>query len=158
MTVTVISVGTVKESYITEAVAEYEKRIRAYSKIENISIKEERLGEKEDKGAIEKALRTEGEKILSAIPDGAFRIALCVEGRMFSSEELAEKITEASGRSGKICFIIGSSYGLSDHVKQSCDLLLSVSPLTFPHQLMRVILAETLYRSLTISAGKKYHK
>ena len=88
----------------------------------------------------------------------ALKIALCVEGKQYSSEELARLVGEGNDRGGKIAFVIGSSYGLSEKVKRECDVRLSFSKLTFPHQLMRVILLEALYRSFTILAGKKYHK
>ncbi|MBQ9130674.1 MAG: 23S rRNA (pseudouridine(1915)-N(3))-methyltransferase RlmH, partial [Clostridia bacterium] len=109
-------------------------------------------------GVLAAALEAEGEKILARIPKDAYVFALCVEGKELDSIALAEKIAEAGGVSGKIFFVIGSSYGLSPKVKARADFRLSVSKLTFPHQLMRVILGEALYRSLTILAGKKYHK
>lgn len=157
MQCTVITVGTVKESYITSAIAEYKKRISAFARVEEINVKEEKLTD-ESPAAAERALSLEGERILSRIPDDAFTVALCVEGKMLSSEELAALIGRARDGRGKLCLIIGSSYGLSPAVKARADFRLSVSPMTFPHQLMRVILAEALYRSYTILAGKTYHK
>ena len=156
--ITVISVGSVKEGYLCDAISEYEKRLRAFATVENVNIKEERITDEEDGTKIAAALEAEGDKILSKIPDGSYKIAMCVEGVSPDSLRLSDYIREAADRCGKITLIIGSSHGLSDRVKGACDLRLSVSRLTFPHQLMRVILLETLYRSFTVIAGKRYHK
>ena len=158
MQVTVITVGTLKERYLSEAVAEYNKRLSQYAKVDEINIKEERISNEDDRSEIKKALDAEGDKILSSIPKGAAKIALCVEGKKFDSPALAALIGRFGDECGKIALIIGSSHGLSEKVKSAADVKLSVSDLTFPHQLMRVILAEALYRSFTILAGKKYHK
>lgn len=158
MTVTVITVGTLKEKYLKDAVAEYKKRLAQYARVEEVELKEERIQNEDDRSEIERALEAEGSKILSAIPDGAYRIVLCVEGSMLSSEELADKVRLATDRSGKLALVIGSSHGLSPKVKAACELKLSFSRLTFPHQLIRVNLFEALYRSFTIIGGKKYHK
>lgn len=154
----IISVGTLKEGYLKEAVAEYKKRLSQYARVEEINIKEELIRDEDNRREIEKALAAEGERILAAIPEGAMRIALCVEGKQYSSEALATLIGEGVNRSGKIALVIGSSHGLSDAVKGACEVRISVSAMTFPHQLMRVILLEALYRSFTILAGKRYHK
>ena len=156
--ITVITVGTLKESYLKDAVAEYKKRLSQYAKVEEINIKEERIANEDDAAEIRRALESEAEKILGAIPKGSAKIALCVEGKQYDSVELAKLIGRMCDESGKIALIIGSSHGLSDRVKRECDVRLSVSALTFPHQLMRVVLYEALYRSFTILAGKKYHK
>ena len=103
-------------------------------------------------------MRAEGERILAAVPKDAFTIALCVEGKSMDSVALASLLSKGIDRSGKICLLIGSSHGLAPEVKAAADFRLSFSPLTFPHQLMRLILMESLYRSFTIIAGKKYHK
>ena len=156
--VTVVTVGTLKEGYLREAVAEYKKRLSQYAKVEEIEIKEERINNEDNRAEIETALTKEAEKILAAIPKDSLKIALCVEGKQYSSEELAKLIGEGNDRGGKIAFVIGSSYGLSEKVKKECDVRLSFSKLTFPHQLMKVILFESVYRSFTILAGKRYHK
>ncbi len=156
--ITVITVGTLKEDYLKEAVAEYKKRLSQYARVDEINIKEEKISDEEDKTEIRSALTREGEKILASIPKGSAKIALCVEGRQYDSPALASLIGKYSDERGKIALIIGSSHGLSDDVKRECDLKLSFSQMTFPHQLMRVILFEALYRSFTILAGKKYHK
>lgn len=155
---TFITVGSLKEGYLREAVAEYKKRLSQYAKTEQIELKEERIANEDNRAEIEVALSKEADKILAAIPKDAYKIALCVEGKQYSSEELARLIGDGCDRSGKIAFIIGSSYGLSEKVKRECDLKLSFSKLTFPHQLMKVVLFEATYRSFTILAGKRYHK
>ncbi len=156
--ITIISVGTLKEDYLKEAVAEYKKRLSQYARVEEVNIKEEKIPNEDDPSQIKRALIAEGEKILAAIPNGAGKIALCVEGKQYDSPALAKLIGKMTDESGKIALIIGSSHGLDESVKCACDVRLSVSALTFPHQLMRVVLLEALYRSFTILAGKKYHK
>lgn len=158
MNVTVISVGTLKEKYLLDAIAEYKKRLGAYARVDEIQLKEETIRNEDDKSEIAAALEYEGEKILRAIPKDAYKIALCVEGVQYDSPHLAEVIRDGTATSGKLALVIGSSHGLSESVKRTCDLRLSVSKLTFPHQLMRVLLMEILYRSFTILAGKRYHK
>jgi 23S rRNA (pseudouridine1915-N3)-methyltransferase len=156
--VTVITVGSLKEGYLREAVAEYKKRLSQYARVDEVEIKEERINNEDNRAEINAALDKEAEKILAAVPKDAMKIALCVEGKQYTSEELARLVGEGNDRGGKIAFIIGSSYGLSDRVKRECDVRLSFSKLTFPHQLMKVILFESVYRSFTILAGKCYHK
>ena len=158
MNVKLITLGTLKESYLREAAAEYEKRLGAFCRFEAVQLKEERLSDSPSEGEIKNALTKESEKIFAEIPPRAFCVAMCVEGKQMSSEELAQKIGEVANRTGDICFIIGSSFGLSDAVKQRADMRLSVSKLTFPHQLMRVILLEAVYRAFNIQRGTKYHK
>ena len=156
--VSVISVGTLKERYLTEAVSEYKKRLSQYARVDDIELKEERINNEDDQSEIQRALEAEGEKILSKIPRDAKKIALCIEGRQYSSEELAAALGDGLDTSGKLVFIIGSSHGLSEKVKAACDLRLSISRLTFPHQLVKPLLYEIIYRSFTIRAGKRYHK
>jgi 23S rRNA (pseudouridine1915-N3)-methyltransferase len=155
---TVISVGTLKEDYLKDAVSEYKKRLLQYAKVEEINIKEEAIKNEDDLSEIDRALDREAVKILASIPKDSYKIAMCVEGKEYDSPALAKLLGSASDQKGKITLIIGSSHGLSNKVKQECDFRLSLSKLTFPHQLMRVILFETVYRSFTILAGKKYHK
>ena len=156
--VTLITVGTLKEDYLKEAVAEYKKRLSQYARVDEINIKEEKINNEDDPSEIKRALESEADKIIAAIPKGSAKIALCVEGKQYDSVALAGLIGRMIDESGKIALIIGSSHGLSERVKRECDVRLSVSALTFPHQLMRVVLYEALYRSFTILAGKKYHK
>ncbi len=155
---TVITVGNLKEGYWREAVAEYEKRLNAFCKPTLIQLKEAKLPDNPSNAEIEAALDDEGKRILAAMPPRSYRIALCVEGKQFSSEELAAQIDTAVAECGSICLVIGSSHGLAPEVKQACRLRLSVSKLTFPHQMMRVLLLEVLYRSFSILKGSKYHK
>lgn len=158
MNITIVSVGTLKEKYLCEAVAEYKKRLSQYARVEEINIKEERIRDEDDASEVRRALELEGEKIIAAIPRDSVKVALCVEGQEYDSPALARLIEKFSDGVGKVAFIIGSSHGLSDTVKAAVDAKLSVSKLTFPHQLMRVILFEALYRSVTIIRGKRYHK
>lgn len=155
---TIISVGNLKEGYLREAAAEYKKRLSQYARVEEIEIKEERISDEDNRAEIDGALSREADKILSKLPKDALKIALCVEGKQYSSEELSRLIGEGCDKGGKIALVIGSSYGLSERVKRECDVRLSFSRLTFPHQLMKVILLESVYRSFTILAGKRYHK
>ena len=157
-TIRFITVGTLKEQYLRDAVAEYEKRLSGFCRVESVNLKEARLAPDPSDAEIKKALSEEAKAILAATPDRAYTIAMCVEGKQFSSEELAAKIDAAFGSANEICFIIGSSHGLDDSVKNAADLKLSVSKLTFPHQLMRVILAESVYRCMNIIKGTRYHK
>ena len=157
-TLTIITVGTLKEKYLLDAVAEYKKRLSQFAKVEEINIKEEKINNEDDFSEISRALDTEADKILGAIPKDSMKIALCVEGKAYDSPALAKLIGKMVDEKGKITLIIGSSHGLSDNVKRAASVKLSFSQLTFPHQLMRVILFEALYRSFTILAGKAYHK
>lgn len=157
-TIKIITVGTLKEDYLRAAVAEYEKRISGFCKVESINIKEAKLPSDPSDGDIRRALSEEAKQILSHMPDRSYKIAMCVEGKQFSSEELAQRIDGAFSSANEICFVIGSSHGLDDSVKNAADLRLSVSKLTFPHQLMRVVLLESIYRCLNIIKGTKYHK
>lgn len=156
--VTVISVGTLKEQYQRDAVREYKKRLSQLATVEEIELKEERIHSEDDGAEIRRALDAEGERILAAVPKGASLIALCIEGKQYSSEELAALIGERVDATGKIAFVIGSSHGLCDRVKRAADLKLSFSRLTFPHQLVKPLLFEVIYRSFSILSGKRYHK
>ena len=158
MRMTVVAVGGLKERYFREGCAEYQKRLVAYGKLEIVEVAECRLA-KEGEAEIARVLADEGARILQKIGPRAFVVALCVEGRELSSEELARKLAEVTtaGQS-ELVFVIGGSYGLSEEVKRRADLRLSFSKMTFPHQLMRVVLLEQLYRACNIMAGGKYHK
>ena len=156
--ITLITVGTLKESYLKDAISEYKKRLSQYARVDEINIKEELIKNEDDRTEIQRALDAEGERILSSIPKDSAKIALCVEGRQYDSPALASLIGRLCDEKGRITLIIGSSHGLSEKVKSECSVRLSVSSMTFPHQLMRVILMEALYRSFTILKGKRYHK
>ena len=157
-TIKFITVGSLKESYLAEAVKEYEKRLSGFCRVEDINLKEAKLPQDPTEGDIKRALAEEAKAILAAMPDRSYKIAMCVEGKQFSSEALAKKIETVLTENGALCLIIGSSHGLSPEVKAASDLRLSVSELTFPHQMMRVLLLEVLYRTFSIIKGTKYHK
>lgn len=155
---TLITVGTLKENYLKDAVNEYKKRLLQYARVEEVNIKEESIHNEDDRAEIERALNIEAEKIISAIPKGSAVVTLCVEGKELDSISLAEKINQMKNEKGKITLIIGSSHGLAPAVKEKANFRLSLSKLTFPHQLMRPVLLEAIYRSFTIIEGKRYHK
>ena len=150
--------GTLKEQYYKDAIAEYKKRLGAYCKLDIIEYKEYKLPENPSQKQIEQALIIEGQKILSDISPKAYKIAMCVEGKQLSSEEFADKLEQISTTNGELALIIGSSYGLSNDLKQACDFRLSVSKMTLTHQMLRVWLVEIIYRCLSINNGGKYHK
>ncbi len=154
----IITVGTLKEAYFRDAAAEYEKRLGGFCRPILTSIKEKKLPDDPTEGEIASALDDEAERILALIPPRAYKVALCVEGKQLSSEELAKKLEDVSQITSDIAFIIGSSHGLSDRVKRAADMRLSFSKLTFPHQLMRVVLLEAVYRAFNINANTRYHK
>ena len=158
MTLDIITVGTLKEDYLRAGIEEYKKRISAYARVQIHELKEERVANEDDAASIDRALEAEAEKILARLAPDAYKVALCVEGTQYDSVTLASVLERGSAKSGKLALVIGSSHGLSENVKRACDLRLSISKLTFPHQLMRLSLMEILYRSFSIMAGKKYHK
>lgn len=154
-----ICVGRLREKYYIEAFREYAKRLGAYCKWECVELTEQRLPEEPSEKEIAAALEREGAEILRSIPSDAWVCALCVEGKLLPSEEMASLIAarENSGKP-KLCFLIGGSFGLSETVKRRADLRLSMSPMTFPHHLARVMLAEQIYRGFKILEGSRYHK
>jgi len=158
--VKLICTGSLKESYLREAQAEYSKRLGGMCRFETIELKEHKLSDSPSQSEITAALEDEGKKILSILSSSprSYKIALCVEGKQFSSEKFSSLLDGATQTHSEIFLIIGSSYGLSPNVKSACDLRLSVSEMTFPHQLMRIILLESLYRAFNIIKGTKYHK
>lgn len=159
MTINLITLGKLKEDYLRAACKEYEKRLSAFAKVNIYELDPVKLPENPNNTQIEAALTAESAKINEKIPQNSYTIAMCIEGGQVSSEQLAEKLSTAAG-SGKstINFIIGSSFGLSDKVKNSADMKLSMSRMTFPHQLARVMLLEQIYRAYTIINNRKYHK
>ncbi len=154
----IIAVGNLKESYLRAACDEYAKRLSAFCRLEVLEIKEASLPHSPSAEQIKAALTAEGAKILAAVPPRSSVVALCVEGGQLSSEQLAQSLEKMSNETGSICFIIGGSNGLSPEVKRSASLSLSFSKMTFPHQLMRVVLLEQVYRSFMINSGRSYHK
>ena len=158
MQITFITVGNLKEKYLVDGIAEYKKRLSIYAKVDDIELKEVKISNEDNLAEINNALNQEGEKIIERIPDGAYVVALCVEGKGIDSVALARIVKGAQDSTGKICFVIGSSYGLADSVKSRADFRLSLSKLTYPHQLARLMLFESVYRSMTIINNKRYHK
>lgn len=159
MKITLITVGKIKEKFYTDAIAEYSKRLSRYCKLEIIQVADEKTPDKASETEERLIKEKEGERILAQIKDGAYVIALAIDGQMLDSEQLAAQI-EQLGVSGKsqIVMIIGGSLGLSDAVMKRADYKLSFSKMTFPHQLMRVILLEQIYRSYRIISNEPYHK
>ena len=158
MNVTVIAVGKLKENFLRDGAAEYIKRLGAYARVNVIEINEERTNDNPNDSEIKNIIEKEGERIISKIPKGAAVIPLCIEGRQYSSPELSDLIENMSMSCSNICFIIGGSYGLSDSVKTLGKIKLSFGKMTLPHQLMRVVLLEQIYRAFSISNNSKYHK
>lgn len=159
MKITVIAVGKIKEKFYTDAIAEYSKRLSRYCRLEVIQVADEKTPDGASEAQERQIKEKEGSRILAQIKDGAYVIALSVQGTMLSSEQLASKLNKlgVDGQS-QIVLIIGGSLGLSDEVLKRADYHLSFSPMTFPHQLMRVILLEQIYRSYRIISGEPYHK
>ena len=157
--VKLLCVGKLKERYYIDAFAEYQKRLGAFCRFTAEELPEQRLSENPSEKEIAAALDKEAAEIEKHIPAGAVLAAFCVEGKLLSSEELSRQM-ERWRNSGKssVCFLIGGSCGLAERIKQNADLRLSVSRMTFPHHLFRVMAAEQIYRAFTISEGMKYHK
>lgn len=159
MKITFITVGKIKENYLKEAIAEYSKRLRKYCKLEILEVADEKTPENAGE-ALETVIKNkEAERILRLVKEDAYVIALAISGEMLTSEQLASKI-DTLGVQGKshIVLIIGGSLGLGEEVLKRSDYRLSFSRMTFPHQLMRVILLEQIYRSYRIMCGEPYHK
>ena len=159
MKITVIAVGKIKEKFFSEAIAEYQKRLSRYCKLEIVQVADEKTPDKASDLQNEQIEKKEGERIFAHIKDGAYVIALAINGKMLSSEQLSAEL-ERLGNQGQsqIVMIIGGSLGLSKEVLDRADYKLSFSPMTFPHQLMRVVLLEQVYRGFKIMAGEPYHK
>lgn len=159
MTVNIICVGNLKEKYWREACEEYAKRLGAFCRFNIIEVSESKLPKGGSDADITKVIESEGERILQKCAGGSFVAAMCIEGKELSSVELSHRLERlAVSGSSRVDFIIGGSYGLSEAVKARADLRLSMSPMTFPHQLARVMLCEQIYRAFCISADTKYHK
>ncbi|MBR4344646.1 MAG: 23S rRNA (pseudouridine(1915)-N(3))-methyltransferase RlmH [Lachnospiraceae bacterium] len=159
MKITILCVGKIKEKFFSDAIAEYVKRLSRYCNLEIIEVQDEKTPDGASEAIEQKIKEKEGERLLSKFKDGCYYIALAIKGKKLSSEELASTLEELGTRGvGHIGFIIGGSLGLSDEVLKKCDMQLSFSDMTFPHQLMRVILLEQIYRSYRIISGAPYHK
>lgn len=157
--ITLICMGKLKEKFYISAAEEYEKRMKAYASFHLIELPEVRLPEDPSPAEIAAGLEKEADVILAKIPKGSWFCVFTPEGKLLSSEELAKKLKDVklSGKSS-VCFLIGSSFGMAPRVKQAADFKLSMSPMTFPHHLARVMVLEQLYRAEAIQVGSKYHK
>ncbi len=161
LNVHIICVGKLKEKFYIDAAAEYQKRLAPYCRLTVTELAEERLPPNPSRAQIDAALKKEAEAIRAKIPPNSHVTALCVEGRLRSSEELAAKLrgsTWGDGSAKRLVFLIGSSYGLDGDLKAGAQDRLSMSPMTFPHHLFRVMLLEQLYRAFKINEGSGYHK
>lgn len=156
---TLIAMGKLKEKFYLSAAAEYEKRLKGFCQFHLVELPEYRLPEDPSPAEISAGLEKEADLILSKIPKGSWFCVLTPEGKLLSSEALADKIRDVklTGKSSA-CFLIGSSFGMAQRIKDRADLKLSMSPMTFPHHLARVMVLEQLYRAEAIQAGSKYHK
>lgn len=159
VSISVVCVGKMKEKFFIDACAEYIKRLGAFGRVSVVELPETRLPDNPSRLQVNSALSDEGRRIIASIEPDSFVTALCVEGKLISSEKLAEIVENTVNfKTGKLTFIIGGSFGLSDEVKGMADFKLSLSPMTFPHHLARVVLFEQLYRAMMINANTKYHK
>ena len=159
LNVKLICVGKMREKFYIDAFEEYRKRLQAYCRLELVEITEQRLSDRPAEKEIAAALEREGQEIMKAVPADAYLVALCVEGKQMPSEGMAALIAarESSGKP-KLCFVIGGSFGLAPAVKARADRRLSMSEMTFPHHLARVMLIEQVYRGFKINEGSQYHK
>ena len=159
MKIKVVTVGKLKEKYLKDGIAEYSKRISRFAKLEMIELADEKTPDKASESENQKILEIEGQRILSKVGDRDFVIVLAIEGKTFSSEEFSKNLEEASIKGfSTLTFIIGGSLGLSSSVKNRANLSVSFGRLTLPHQLMRLVLVEQIYRAFTIQQGSPYHK
>ncbi|WP_404356849.1 23S rRNA (pseudouridine(1915)-N(3))-methyltransferase RlmH [Cytobacillus firmus] len=159
MNISIITVGKLKEKYLKQGIDEYLKRLSAYAKMDIIEVPDEKAPEELSETEMVQVKQKEGERILAKIHPDAHVIALAIEGKMKSSEELADNLDKlATYRKSKVAFVIGGSLGLSQEVLQRADDKLSFSKMTFPHQLMKLILLEQIYRAFRINRGEPYHK
>ena len=159
MNISIIVVGKLKEKYLKMGIDEYLKRMSSYAKIEIVEIPDEKAPEVLSAAEMEQVKQKEGEKLLAKLSQDSYVIALAIDGKMKSSEELADSLDKlATYGKSKIAFVIGGSLGLSDEVLKRADEKLSFSKMTFPHQLMRLILLEQVYRAFRINRNEPYHK
>lgn len=159
LNISIICIGKLKEKYLKDACEEYKKRLSSLCKLTVTELTPERLSDNPSEKEIENALKNEGKAIIEKIPQGAYVYTMCIEGKQFSSVELSSQIENLAVTGvSHVVFIIGGSFGLSDEVKKLSRTKLSMSKMTFPHQIARVMLLEQIYRCMQISQGTKYHK
>ncbi|MGI6270012.1 MAG: 23S rRNA (pseudouridine(1915)-N(3))-methyltransferase RlmH [Candidatus Howiella sp.] len=156
--ITLIVLGRLKEDYLRQAAAEYAKRLQSLCRLETIELHPAPLPDRPSSAQIDAALETEARRIEEKLPAGAKLIPLCIEGKTLSSEDFSARLSDIGMGGGSVAFVIGSSYGLADRIKRQADWRLSLSPMTFPHQVARILLLEQIYRGLKILAGGTYHK
>lgn len=156
--VTLITLGKLKEKYLRDACDEYVKRLSRYCNLDIIELEPVKITEKPSQAEVDTTLKKEAQMIIKKIPDNVQVISLCVEGKSFTSEKFAKSIEDFENSGKSLVFIIGSSYGLSQTVKDLSNIKLSLSDMTFPHQLFRVMLLEQIYRAFKINEGGSYHK
>ena len=159
MKIKIVTVGKLKEKYLKDGIAEYSKRISRFATVEMIELADEKTPDRASDSENEKILDLEGNRILSKIGDREFVVVLAIEGKILSSEEFSKQLEQASiNGSSTLTFVIGGSLGLSKEVKKRANLSVSFGRLTLPHQLMRLVLIEQIYRAFTIQQGSPYHK
>lgn len=159
MNIDIIVVGSIKEKYYTDAIKEYQKRLRPYANVEIIEVDEYKIPNNASDQEIKIGMDKEMESILSKVKDKAYLISLAIEGKQISSKDFADKIMDLQVNGyPDVAFIIGGSYGMSEEIKRKSDMKLSFSKMTYPHQLMRVILLEQIYRAFRIIRNEPYHK
>lgn len=159
MNITILTVGKVKEKFFKQGIEEYTKRLSRYCKLTLIEVPDEKAPENLSEAEMDMVKQKEGENLLKHIKDGSFVIALEIKGKLLSSEALSEKLQQlAISGNSQVVFVIGGSLGLSSEILKRADFKLSFSPMTFPHQLMKVILLEQIYRGFRIMKGEPYHK
>ena len=159
LNINLICVGRMRETHYIAAFSEYEKRLKPYCKFELTELPEVKLPQNPSQAEIEAGLQKEAASIEAHIPSGAFLIAMCIEGKQLSSGAFSDLMQKCANEGkSKLCFVVGSSFGLESCIKRRADLCLSMSEMTFPHHLARVMLAEQIYRGIMIIEGSKYHK
>lgn len=158
MTVNIICVGKIKEDYFIKATAEFEKRLSRFCTFNVICLPDKSIPDNPSEAECKAVLEKEGEQIIKKIGKGDIVVAMCIEGKQLSSEQLAKKMADFQMQSSTIDFIIGGSLGLSEEVKKRADLRLSMSSMTFPHRIARLMLEEQIYRAFKINANETYHK
>lgn len=158
MNVTVIAVGKLKERFLNDGCKEYGKRMSAFCKLHIVEIDEERCSDNPTDSQIKQTLNKEGKRILEKIPKGTYVIALCIEGKEYSSMDFSKMLSDIAMENNHVVFVIGGSFGLSSEIKQSAKCLFSFGKMTLPHQLARLVLLEQTYRAFSISNNLKYHK
>lgn len=158
MTVNIICVGKIKEDYFIKATAEFEKRLSRFCTFNVICLPDKSIPDNPSEAECKAVLEKEGEQIIKKIGKSDIVVAMCIEGKQLSSEEFAKKIADFQMQSSTIDFIIGGSLGLSEEVKRRADLRLSMSSMTFPHRIARLMLEEQIYRAFKINANETYHK